>query len=253
MTLRSWWGKQWATAVELSAPMPAPRGKQKPRGAKLRTLDSKTGEAIIEVSTSSVLPYEVRVTVAPIEDEAWARAVSALGSRAIFAAKLLAGDLPEEVERAMAEAGASLFPAPGQVRVRCNCPAIGGGCRHGAIAERSLAEAIDRDPFLLFDLRGRPRAGVLAALGLPEHVREEQKIEAARVEQPPEDPALFRRPRGDLYAIRFHLAPPETPRALLTRFGDPPGWRPPPILAEAVGPAVELAATKARDIGLADE
>ncbi len=249
MTLRSWWGKRWAQAIHESAPLPQPRGRQKPRGAKLRSLDPKTGEATIEVSTSSVIPYEVRISVAPIADDAWDAAAKALSSRAIFAAKLLAADLPEEVERAMNEAGASLFPAPGEVRVKCNCPAVGGGCRHGAVAERALAESIDRDPLLLFDLRGRSRAGVLAALGLPEHA-EEKKEEV--VEEAPEDPALFRRLRGDLTAIHFHLAPPATPRALLTRLGDPPGWRPPPVLADAVGPAVEAAAAKARDIGHAD-
>lgn len=249
-TMRTWWGKRWSQAIHDSAPMPTPRGRQKPRGAKLRSLDPKTSEATVEVATSSVLPYEVRISVAPIADAAWVTAANALASRAVYAAKLLAGELPEDVEVAMQGAGASLFPAPGEVRVKCNCPGVGGSCRHGAIAERALAEAIDRDPFLLFDLRGRPRRDVLAALGLPERA-DEKKEEIA--DQIPEDPALFRRLRGDLFAIHFHLAPPATPRALLTRLGDPPGWRPPPVLAEAVGPAVEAAAAKARDIGLAEE
>ena len=69
----------------------------------------------------------------------------------------------------------------------------------------------------------------------------------------PEDPAMFRRPRGDLAAIRFHIAPPERERLLLTRLGDPPGWRGPPTFLEALGVPVAAAAAKARAIASGEE
>lgn len=257
--LRTWWGKRWAEAVSLAAPEPKPRGRFRPRGARLRGLDAKTGEASIEVQTASVLPYEVRISIAPIADETWAIAREALGSRALFAAKLLAGEMPREVEDAVQAVGASLFPGPGEVRVRCNCPAGSGGCRHGNLAERTLAEAIDHDPFLLFDLRGRPRAEVLGALGVrtaPAAVAagdaSATTSEEAPAEEAPVAPADFRRARGDLLDLHFHIAEPDSPRVLLVRLGDPPGWAGPPSLLEALGPHVENAAAKARDLALAD-
>lgn len=274
--LRSWWGKRWAEAVDLAAPEPKPRGRAKPRGARLRNLDPKTGEAFIEVSTSSVMPYEVRVSVVPIDDAVWEKAVPALSAQALFAAKLLAGEMPAELEEALAAAGGSLFPSSGQVRVRCNCPAGSSGCRHGALAERTLAESIDRDPFLLFDLRGRARAQVLEAMGVsgsqapalgggdlnaeiadprasaPGGVAPRAPAEPAK-EELPLDPAEFRRARGDLMAFHFHIAEPESPRALLSRLGDPPGWRAPNSLLEALGPTIEAAAAKAREIANSEE
>ena len=274
--LRSWWGKKWAESVDLAAPEPKPRGRAKPRGARLRNLDPKTGEAFIEVSTSSVMPYEIRIGVVPIEDAVWEKAIPALSAQALFAAKLLAGEMPPELEEALVLAGGSLFPSSGQVRVRCNCPAGSSGCRHGALAERTLAEAIDRDPFLLFDLRGRARAQVLEAMGVSgaqapaiadsaavnaetadPRASADGSIPRPRVEppkeEPPLDPVEFRRARGDLMAFHFHIAPPETPRALLSRLGDPPGWRAPTTLLEALGPTIEAAAAKAREIATAEE
>lgn len=250
----TWWGQRFAEALGAAAPVPVARGKAKARAAKLRGLDQRTGEALVEVSASSVLPYEVRIALAPLSDEVWDAATASLRGKAFFAAKLLASELPAEVEEAFVAAGGSLFPATGAARLKCNCPAGHGGCRHGAVAQRALAEAIDRDPFLLFDLRGRPRGQVLTALGLdpaaePKH--DDAARSAGAASEIPSDPAAFRRPRGDLAAVRFHVAEPDRPLLLLTRLGDPPGWKGASLL-ETLGPLVEQAATKAREIALAD-
>lgn len=251
--MATWWGQAFADAIEIAAPVPAARGKAKARAAKLRGLDAKNGEALVEVSASSVLPYEVRIALAPLPDEVWAKATEALKGKAFFAAKLLASELPNEVEEAFVAAGSSLFPKAGEARIRCNCPAGPGGCRHGAAAQRGLSEAVDRDPFLLFDLRGRPRAQVLEALGFAKSDLPAAKPEVAvaPVADVPSDPAAFRRPRGDLAAVRFHVAEPERPLLLLTRLADPPGWKGPSLI-DVLGPAVEAAAAKARDLALAD-
>ena len=256
--LATWWGQAFAEALGTAAPVPVARGKAKARAAKLKGLDARTGDALVEVSAASVLPYEVRISLSPLSDEVWRKATAELRDKAFFAAKLLASELPPEVEDAFVAAGGSLFPREGGARIKCNCPAGPGGCRHGAVAERALAEAIDRDPFLLFDLRGRPRGDVLEALGLAAGQKPAAETEpgtgaAATVPAAgiPADPAAFRRPRGDLAAVRFHVAEPERPRILLTRLGDPPGWKGASLL-DVLGPHVEAAAAKAREIALAD-
>ena len=95
---------------------------------------------------------------------------------------------------------------------------------------------------------------MLEALGLEAQARartEEASRNAGSADEIPSDPASFRRPRGDLAAVRFHVAEPERPLLLLTRLGDPPGWKGTPIL-DSLGPLVEQAASKAREIALAD-
>ena len=97
-TFATWWGRAFAEALGAAAPVPVARGKAKARVAKLRGLDPKNGDALVEVSASSVLPYEVRISLQPIPDEVWEKATAALVGKAFFAAKLLASELPNEVD-----------------------------------------------------------------------------------------------------------------------------------------------------------
>ena len=74
----------------------------------------------------------------------------------------------------------SLFPSKSHdLETDCSCPDWASPCKHVAAMHYVLGEAFDRDPFLLFELRGRTRDQVLAALSrlrsgtsdavLPEH------------------------------------------------------------------------------------
>src|SRR6185503_13205308 len=46
----------------------------------------------------------------------------------------------------------------------CSCPDWGDPCKHVAATHYVLGEALDRDPFLLFELRGRTKRQVMDAL-----------------------------------------------------------------------------------------
>ncbi|HEU4618687.1 MAG TPA: SWIM zinc finger family protein, partial [Gammaproteobacteria bacterium] len=50
------------------------------------------------------------------------------------------------------------------LRTDCSCPDDANPCKHVAAVHFVLGEAFDRDPFLLFELRGRSRAQVLETL-----------------------------------------------------------------------------------------
>jgi hypothetical protein len=60
----------------------------------------------------------------------------------------------------------------------------------------------------------------------------------------------FRRPVDDL---RFRIAAPAAPGAILRQLGRPPGWRLDVELADLVQPAVSRAAGRAREIALGGE
>ncbi len=88
-----------------------------------------------------------------------------MASRAVFLARLLAGEMPHEIEDAFATTGLSLFPATADdLDSDCSCPDWENPCKHVAAVCYLLAEAFDRDPFLIFAWRGRPRERLLAEL-----------------------------------------------------------------------------------------
>lgn len=129
------------------------------------SLDIQPGEVAAVVQGSRPTPYAVRLTVKLLSDPEWARAEEAIASQAIFLARLLSGEMPEEIEEAFAACRLSLFPSSKRdLDAICSCPDWGNPCKHGAAAYYLLAEAFDADPFLIFAWRGRSRDRLLADL-----------------------------------------------------------------------------------------
>ena len=88
------------------------------------------------------------------------------GRQALFAAKLLAGEMPQDIEQVVHGGGLSLFPAKlGDLKTECSCPDWSNPCKHIAAVYYLLGEEFDRDPFLIFTLRGLGRDALMARLG----------------------------------------------------------------------------------------
>src|SRR4030081_318407 len=103
-------------------------------------------------------PDRVRIAVKTLGPKDWDRAERAMASKAIFAAKLLAGEMPREIEDAFSACKLSLFPAAGrELASACSCPDWASPCKHVAAAFYILAEAFDADPFLVSPGGAGPR------------------------------------------------------------------------------------------------
>ena len=82
----------------------------------------------------------------------------------------MAGVLPPEAEECFGEARVALFPArDADLITSCDCPDFSNPCKHIAAVYYLLAEQFDRDPFMLFRLRGMEREQFVAMLGKGEN------------------------------------------------------------------------------------
>jgi len=162
----SWWSKRFLTVLESFAMgSRLTRGRSYARKGQVISLDVTPGVVRASVQGSRVRPYEVTIGFAPLRELIWAKAEIALSEQALPSAKLLAGEVPPELEEIFADAGAPLFP--GSVRdlaQRCSCPDREVPCKHLAATFYLLAEAFDADPFLILRWRGRDREPLLARL-----------------------------------------------------------------------------------------
>ncbi len=139
------------------------RGRRYARAGQVLDLDVRPGEVGARVQGSRRQPYQVRVVTPTIALEDWLRVEQAMATRAVFLAKLLAGEMPRDIEEAFAEARLSLFPSSGDdISADCSCPDWANPCKHIAAVYYLLAEAFDDDPFLIFRWRGRDRDELLA-------------------------------------------------------------------------------------------
>ena len=110
-------------------------------------------------------PYKVKLWLDVLNDEDWGYVLEALTQKARWSAQLLAGIMPADIERAFAASGRRLFPFKLQeVRSECSCPDKANPCKHISAIYFLMGDRFSEDPFVLFQLRGRTRAKLLADL-----------------------------------------------------------------------------------------
>ncbi len=162
----TWWSQRFIEVLEDFHDGPRlARGRAYARRGQVIDMEVEAGEVTARVQGSRARPYNVSIGVTVLDDPDWARVEESMASRAVFLARLLAGEMPHEVGDAFAAAGLSLFPAStGDLDTGCSCPDWENPCKHIAAVYYLLAEAFDRDPFLIFAWRGRPRERLLADL-----------------------------------------------------------------------------------------
>lgn len=162
----TWWSTRFLSALEAGSDAGRlARGRSYARSGQAISMSLSAGEVIAVVQGSRRQPYRVRVEIPPYSASEWAAVEKELAGQAIFAAALLAGDMPVEIEDVFAAAGLSLFPSsPRELQTGCSCPDYADRCKHVAAVCYLLAETFDRDPFQLLAWRGRPRHELLAGL-----------------------------------------------------------------------------------------
>jgi uncharacterized Zn finger protein len=161
-----WWSRRFIAFLESSGMSGRlQRGRSYARRGQVVEFSLHAGEVTARVQGSRPTPYQVAVTVRPLTSEQWRDVEARLASQALFRARLLAGEMPAEIEQVFTDCGARLFPDPSHdLTMSCNCPDWGVPCKHLAAVCYVLAEAFDDDPFAMLALRGRERDRLLAAL-----------------------------------------------------------------------------------------
>ena len=110
-------------------------------------------------------PYKVKLWLDVLNDEDWGYVLEALSQKARWSAQLLAGIMPQDIERAFAASGKRLFPFKLQeVRSECTCPDKANPCKHVSAVFYLMGDRFSEDPFVLFQLRGRSRVQLLTEL-----------------------------------------------------------------------------------------
>jgi uncharacterized Zn finger protein len=168
----------------------------------------------------------VTIKMKQLTDAQWIKLEKTLTGKPIYAARLLAGEMPQDIEEAFKQADVPLFPKTSRdLETDCSCPDWSNPCKHIAAVYYLLGEEFDRDPFLIFKLRGRTREEVVGGLKVPS-AAEGAEVEPARQNEPlPENATAFWQGTpvpDDLYgAVQI----PQIHAALSKRLGNFPFWR----------------------------
>jgi uncharacterized Zn finger protein len=138
------------------------QGRRYARRGQVRSLSISTSLVTGLVVDDDGGTYRARVAVRAYSAADWRRIERALAAEAIHAARLLAGDLPEDLDRILAGYGLSLFPTElTDIALECSCPGWVRPCPHLTATCYTLAESFDADPFGILAWRGRSRTELL--------------------------------------------------------------------------------------------
>jgi uncharacterized Zn finger protein len=161
-----WWSQRFTAVLEGYGLGPRmERGRRYARGGKVTDLLVKAGRLEARVQGSRATPYRVSVRSEAASKAQWRSLELLFATRLGWAAQLLAGEVPANLEAAFAEAGVALFPHRwADLQVRCGCPDVAEPCKHIAAVLYVFAQQLDGDPWLLLAWHGRDRQTLLQAL-----------------------------------------------------------------------------------------
>jgi uncharacterized Zn finger protein len=222
---KTWWASRWIAALErLVNPGRLARGRSYARTGQVMSLDVSRDGVKAVVQGSRDKPYQVKIEFKRLSDTEWERVVDAMSAQALYAARLLSGEMPEQIEEVFASVGTTLFPAvKNDMRTTCSCPDEANPCKHIAAVHYLLGERFDEDPFLMFLLRGRSQEEIVAALRARRAGPEGETVAEAFAEQPAEvDLATFWNAPPQTEEVALHFALPESDALPVKRLGPPP-------------------------------
>lgn len=250
----SWWAGRWLDVVHgFDIGQRMSRGRSYARNGQVADLEISAGKARATVQGSRSSAYRVSVEIEAIGEREWKKIAKAIFAEPATAAGLLAGQMPKGVEKAFKSAGEDLIPRRSELVTECSCPDWSNPCKHTAAVFFLLAEEFERDPFLMFRLRGSGRDRLLKMAGPargakppPSAPPAASPARGAAPEPLPSDPAKFwgegagRYDPGDAFVPKIHAALPK-------QLGSFPFWRGEEDFADAM----ESAYRDASEAGMA--
>ena len=161
-----WWSRRFLEVLESFAlGSRLTRGKNYARRGQVLSLEVAPGVVTASVQGSRRTPYKVSIALPAFSELVWAKVEVTLAEQAVHSARLLAGEMPDDLEDVFLAAGAPLFPQRAKdLTLSCSCPDWEVPCKHLAATFYLLAESFDDDPFAILLWRGRSRKALLNRL-----------------------------------------------------------------------------------------
>ncbi len=235
----TWWSQRWVSVLEsFGMGTRLTRGRSYARKGQVLSIDIEAGLVKAKVQGSMEKPYAIKIRLQPLSKRDWEQVTTVMSSQALFAAKLLAGEMPKNIEEAFDSVNLSLFPATeDDLQTSCSCPDWANPCKHIAAVYYILAERFDEDPFLLFKLRGRDKEAIIASLRAKRvekldakgeksgTTKQEKREETAQVEKTfrlEDQLHTFWLAGEALNTFAINPIAPDVENAILKRLGDAP-------------------------------
>ena len=159
---KSFWGKAWCDNLERYSDFEnrLPRGRTYVNNGSV--IDLQIGRGKVEALVSGSEIYQVKIDIAVTAQACWKSICADCAGSVASLVELLQGKLSSNVMERVCRAGDGLFPSPKEIKMSCSCPDWADMCKHVAATLYGVGARLDRDPDLLFSLRGVERGELIS-------------------------------------------------------------------------------------------
>lgn len=120
----TWWSRRFIELLEsFGVGSRLKRGRNYARAGQVVELEVEPGVVLAKVQGSRYSPYRVRIRFKALSEHQWRRAEKAMAAQALPLAKLLAGEMPHDIEELLDSCKLTLFPrSERELTATCTCP-----------------------------------------------------------------------------------------------------------------------------------
>ena len=163
----TWWGQKWLQALQdIDFSNRLPRGKSYARNGSVLEINILGNKIRSKVQGRLYEPYEQEISLKPFSQKARQTILDVITKNPYYLSQLLNRELPFELFGEFSKYKIQLFPSRwSDLEAYCSCPDWAVPCKHLASVIYMIANEIDRNPFLIFELHGMDILEELRNLG----------------------------------------------------------------------------------------
>lgn len=172
----TWWGKEWLKVLEETDSDRLSRGKSLANRGFVNKIKITKGKISANVKSSgygygyyynSPSSYRVVINFEPFTKDEIKTIKQIISENSSIAIELEMGNLPQIFIEKLEKANIFIFPKNWKKsNNKCNCWDYDPSCKHLAAVYFMLANEIDKDPFILFQVRGLKKENLVKVSGV---------------------------------------------------------------------------------------
>ncbi len=178
---KTFWGKSWCKHLEQFSDYSnrLPRGRTYVRNGSVCHLKIYKGKVEAIVSGSEL--YHITIKIKSLADTKWKKIQQQCSGQIGTMLELLQGKLSDSVMDVVTHPTQGLFPLSDEIELDCDCPDWAELCKHLAAVLYGVGARLDKDPALLFLLRGVDHTDLITDIKIPMTRSKEQQSKRRQI------------------------------------------------------------------------
>lgn len=159
-----------------------PRGRRYANNGSVKEIHIEGQDVSAKVQGSRPKPYKIKISLNRFSNQEVKKIKEVVSSNPAIASELSLGKLPESLLAILDERKIHLLPQNWRdISADCSCPDWANPCKHLAAVYYIIANEIDKNPFMLFNLRGVPTESLIKSAGFTTRQDAENSSQKAEI------------------------------------------------------------------------